>query len=482
MNNPVWFPYVFIFILLAIVAWRIENAVYPFSGPDDKIQPLFYSGMITIMLIVLAVFAVFLPSVYAGKLAAFIPLLVIAVVYYALLYRIMPALRRKISSVGCAYMWIVPCALTFNLYAALTGNRPLLWIRIGHKASRILLIVLVVYLAVALFFFIREIVSHIRYRKKVMSAAQSLSGTFAFSVLESEAAKLRNFRSYVPDLMVSSEVDVPVAIGFFRKSKVIILPTEDYEHDDLRIILRHELIHIARGDCMAKLDMALVSALFWPIPWVRRTSERCAEDMELSCDELVLAGSSDKERQDYARLILSRPAESKGFSSCLSASAESLKYRLQRIMSPEQKRSGAIIVCLALLITMLLFRSVGLSVYAGNGSDLVFRQVPQGTTVNWGISYYRGETVGNLVTITDPEKFNEYIAGLELDHASWDRPEDSADKLLQLEYGVTGHNIRLILKGDRLTVSGAGAGSTGIYRVPGGIDWDYIESLIVNKP
>lgn len=478
MRYPVWAPYVLILVHIIIVGIRTYKASD--LSADSPMRPPAYGGQITTVLAVVVVFAVLMPSVFAGKLVAIIPLIIIAAVYYAVLYFAIPQLRKRISAVGCSCLWLVPGVLPFNLYVIMSTNKPLLWIDLSKAGSRILLAVLVLYLAVAVSLFVSKIVAHIRYRKKIMDQARSLAGTAAYPILEEETEKTGAFKDCVPDLYVSPEVAAPVSIGFFKRSRAILLPPEDFTPDELRIIFRHELIHMARNDCEAKLDMALVTSMLWPVPFIRRTSVSCAEDLELSCDELVLRGYSEADRKAYAELILSKSAENKGFSSCLSASAESLKYRLKHVMDPSPKRSGALLVCMAMLIVMLLFRSVGVSVYAGSGRDIVFGKSPLGTSVKWGMGFE--EASSRFVSIPDPEKLNEYIAGLSLSHASWDDPAEHSGDDLYLEHNESGYDIRLRIAGDRILVSGPGVRSMGSYRVSGGIDWEYLRSLVCYRP
>lgn len=61
---------------------------------------------------------------------------------------------------------------------------------------------------------------------------------------------------------------------------------------------------------------------------------KSAEDIELSCDESVTFGVSADERRRYADLILSSAGDGRGFTTCLSAKASSLRL-------PAQERHAA---------------------------------------------------------------------------------------------------------------------------------------------
>lgn len=480
MRYPAFAPYALIFVIAVIVGIRTFSASD--TSPNSRTQPLAYGGQITIVLSVVLVLMFLGPYLAAGKLISILVLVLFAAVYYSLLYIAIPHLRSKISAVGCSYLWLIPSILSINELVIMSDNKPLLWIDLGRTTSRILLAVSALYLAAATGIFISKIVAHLRYRKRIMDPARTLAGTPAYPILEEEAEKIGSFEDYVPNLLVSPEVSAPVSIGFFKKSRAILLPPEEFTPDELRIILRHELIHIARNDCEAKLDLVLVTSILWPVPFIRKTSMRCAEDLELSCDELVLRGYSEEDRQAYAKLILSRSAESEGFSSCLSASAESLKYRLSHVMDPVQKHSGALLVCIVLLASMLLFRAVGVSVYAGSGRDLIFEKFYLAPTAKLGMVYMKESNSSYFASVTDQEKFNEYIAGLDLNIASWDDPAQPLQDDLQLiYYQDSERSIDLHIAGDRIYVFGPGPFMRGAYKVPEGIDWEYLRSMITPR-
>ena len=82
--------------------------------------------------------------------------------------------------------------------------------------------------------------------------------------------------------------------------------------------------------------------------------ERSAQDMELSCDETVLLEADDVTRRRYAGLLLATAGDSRGFTTCLSASASALRYRLRNVVHPLRRTSGALVagaVMFALIMT-----------------------------------------------------------------------------------------------------------------------------------
>ena len=76
-----------------------------------------------------------------------------------------------------------------------------------------------------------------------------------------------------------------------------VLPTNHYTLDELQLIFRHELRHIQRQDGDTKAFLAFYRAFCWFNPLVWMASKKASEDIELSCDEMVLYNADEaKER------------------------------------------------------------------------------------------------------------------------------------------------------------------------------------------
>lgn len=132
------------------------------------------------------------------------------------------------------------------------------------------------------------------------------------------------------------------------------------------MILRHEFIHIMCNDQVCKLHMALVNAIFWFNPTIWFLTKKYGEMIEVRCDEEVLYDSAPEYRREYAKLLLTTAASSRGFTTCLSSSAKSFKFRIQRIIKPARQKSG-ILLC-ALFSAIMLFAITAIGVKPVNSS------------------------------------------------------------------------------------------------------------------
>ncbi|MFR5781964.1 MAG: M56 family metallopeptidase [Oscillospiraceae bacterium] len=145
-----------------------------------------------------------------------------------------------------------------------------------------------------------------------------------------------------------------------------------------------------------------MAAFCWFKPLVWLAMRRSADDIELSCDESVTLGADEAERRRYADLILSSAGDERGFTTCLSARASSLRYRLRQIMKPAAKRSGALLIGFAAFFLILGCGHIAFAYGGGTGEELIFGgQDTSLYTVSDG-------------SCTDPEGLKDYVGSLEL--------------------------------------------------------------------
>ena len=155
----------------------------------------------------------------------------------------------------------------------------------------------------------------------------------------------------------SSLVSTPVLIGAFHP--VIVLPQLAYVRNgmdaELKHILRHELTHYRRKDVLYKWLVATVTSLHWFNPlmlWIRREIGRACE---LSCDEAVISGMSESEKQFYGNTLLTLSADRKLpagiLTTTLCEEKEQLAERLVSIKRYKKKSTFAISFALMLLLT-----------------------------------------------------------------------------------------------------------------------------------
>lgn len=223
-------------------------------------------------------------------------------IYYVILGLLLPFLRRHISARACAMLWLIPNYLYITEMSYMEIPKPLLVIHASSKVVRILFTLWIVgFLAV----FLWKIAEHLIFRRKLLRNAESVTDNRILDIfhVEIEDAGMTKPRPKFK-LVVSPEVATPLTIGLFKRSTRLILPTIAYSDEELKLIFRHELIHIGREDSWSKFFMMFCTAMCWfnPLMWI--AMKKSAEDTELSCDETVLLDADEATRRQYANLIL----------------------------------------------------------------------------------------------------------------------------------------------------------------------------------
>lgn len=156
----------------------------------------------------------------------------------------------------------------------------------------------------------------------------------------------------------------PMVMGFARP--VLVLPPGRYSAEELRFILKHELIHLKRHDVYLKLLLVVANTMHWfnPVIWLMR--KEAVVDMELSCDEKVIQGAGFTERKAYTETLISTLHQKAGKRAVLSTQfyggKQVMKKRFKNILVKMNKKNGIPVFLCAVVLTVGLGMLVGCSV------------------------------------------------------------------------------------------------------------------------
>ena len=170
-------------------------------------------------------------------------------------------------------------------------------------------------------------------------------------------------------LSSSSVVSTPLTWG--TRTPIILLPEEalDWHDEHRRVVLRHEMAHIARGDSLVQLLAGFVCATYWfhPLAWM--IERRLRAECERACDDQVV--SLGTPAADYAAHLLevARSARSfgaPGFLSVAMARPSQLEGRLlavlnesrQRVAASRSERLAAMAISVLVLLPLAAFRPI----------------------------------------------------------------------------------------------------------------------------
>ena len=238
-------------------------------------------------------------------------------------------------------------------------------------------------------------------------------------------------------LFSSSVVSTPLTWG--SRAPVVLLPEDalDWPEAHRRIVLRHELAHIARGDSFMQLVAGFVCALYWfhPLAWI--TERRLRAECERACDDRVL--SLGTPAAEYAAHLLevarsARAFGAPGFLSVAMARPSQLEGRLLAVLNESRRRvslsrgarPAAALLSALVLIPVAAFRAVPTPdvqarnavasptaiAFSDGAAPVKRRQVLADTTFQLSVPARSGGTL----TLDLKTGGNVIIAG-------WDKPE-----------------------------------------------------------
>ena len=278
-------------------------------------------------------------------------------VYFLVLLLLLPLLRRSFSARACATLWLLPVFLFYQLYLLIrTSNTPLFFIYIPGVVLRIFSILWMIGFVVV---FVGNIISHLIFRLDMLKDASTVTEPEVIAQWQ-EAQKWAEY--YRPiQLLRSPTAKAPFSMGRTNQSRVTVLPERDYTVEELRFIFRHELCHIQRSDVDTKIFLAFCGALCWFNPLVWIAIRKASADLELSCDEQVLRDCGEEERKQYASLLLRSAGHARGFTTCLSAAAQSMRYRLRNVVKVRSRRPGTLLLGVFMFVFTMAFGILAVS-------------------------------------------------------------------------------------------------------------------------
>jgi TonB family protein len=144
-------------------------------------------------------------------------------------------------------------------------------------------------------------------------------------------------------LQCGSSLAMPLTWGIFRP--VIVLPSDatDWPEDRRRIVLSHELAHIARNDWLLQICAELTRAIYWFHPLVWLAAAQLRQESERACDDAVLLSGIAPSHYASQLLDLARTLKNShhGWSTALAiARPTNLERRFIAMLNPNLDRGG----------------------------------------------------------------------------------------------------------------------------------------------
>lgn len=445
--------------------------------------------------------------------------------YFTLLLLLLPLLRKAFRPSTVAALWLLPNALTLALFRLLPSE-PTAVLLIPADFTWWPFIVwglgFLVVMAIA-------VCRHLTFRKELLRDAEPVTDSKTLAIWQEElhtlgldrgkrgttlirpthvsVARANLMADLVPincsdgqsipkearqvmhdedfdlslPLICSPATVTPLSIGILASTTRVVLPQQSYTPDELRLVLRHELTHICRGDAGTKLFLTFCLAVFWfnPLMWV--AMRKCAEDLELGCDELVLTGADSDTRETYARLVLRTAGDERGFTTCLSTRAKSLRYRLRGIVSHRRKLTGVLLIGLLTAALLLGQGMIAVAYAPSRGEDVIFH----GHSADYEITRIHsvpgnGDYCVTSYTCKDIPALARYLSQMTLYRISSSYEPDgrSISVFMSDNSVIVGMYDHMVLVSTRGT---ADRTITDAYYSPETLDLDYLLTLLLEE-
>ena len=475
--------------VLAWVVWdRSERELADRAGREEHERPRFlpfggyyYLPMMMLLYPILGVIVGGAQMAVQLTLCALMRVFLELGVYYVLLMAVMPWLRKWVSARVCAMLWLLPdwiYVFVGRLDLPTDGKKLVL-----HAPGTLVYVLLAIWAVGAVGVMVWKIGAHLVFRRRILKNAAPVTDRQTLHVweIELERAWIRKCKW---KLVRSDAVTTPLSIGLYNRTTRIVLPMREYTQEELSLILRHEIIHISRGDPEAKLFLTFCTAMCWFNPLMWAAMRKSADDFELSCDESVLLDEPQPVRRQYAELLLQTAGDERGFTTCLSATAGALRYRLKNIMKPEKKRTGAILIGLTLFVLAMCSGYVALAYDAQPGAAHIFGGQDLSTVTVRNVDPWN-DPRGSQAVCLNEEALKAYLASLELElyteeiHAY---NEDERTIFIEFDSPQGYLSAALCDRAVQVTRSQNGETTGRDYYLKTPLDWDYLDTLIAPVP
>lgn len=276
-------------------------------------------------------------------------------------------LQRKMQAVseleqsGADYFAATPVPyrrIVFKMPAQMTA--PIKVLPENEKAGITMLdIAALVWISGSLIFMSVSLISYFHYKRQMAKKGRIIKEAHILSRVSQLKRELHISRTVC--VMEYGKAASPMIIGFIKP--VLVLPKEQYSCGDLFFILKHELVHLKRGDVYLKLLFAAANAVHWFNPFIWIMHKEAAIDMELSCDERVMQGTGFALRKAYTETLLSmlhkRYAGKTVLSTQFYGGTKIMKKRFENILMGNKKKNGVFMLLCAAALT------IGLGMLAG---------------------------------------------------------------------------------------------------------------------
>ena len=172
----------------------------------------------------------------------------------------------------------------------------------------------------------------------------------SYGKLRRRVAEAIIYRKEKPCIYESEKVDSPFVLGLIKPC--IYLP-HGMSEEDRHCVIAHEEAHISRGDHFIKPMGFLILAVYWFHPLVWLAYILLCRDIELACDEKVIASMTGADKKVYTKALLECSKPQRMISACPLAFGEvGVKKRIMNVLN--YKKPAFWIILLSILACVVV--------------------------------------------------------------------------------------------------------------------------------
>ena len=154
------------------------------------------------------------------------------------------------------------------------------------------------------------------------------------------------------NIYICDDIDTPFILGIF--SPKIYIPSLLTE-EERGYVIAHEKAHLKRLDCVWKPLGFILLAVYWfnPLSWVAYIL--LCRDIELACDERVIADKDIEYKKQYAMTLLNCSSPKKMVSACPLAFGEvSVKTRIKTVLNYKKPAFWLVLAAVASCVVVMV--------------------------------------------------------------------------------------------------------------------------------
>ncbi|ABR49998.1 peptidase M56, BlaR1 [Alkaliphilus metalliredigens QYMF] len=150
----------------------------------------------------------------------------------------------------------------------------------------------------------------------------------------------------------TDQITTPLIFGLLNPKVYVPL---GITKNEFKYVLCHEQIHIKRKDYLIKFFAYFVLAIHWFNPFVWMAFKYLSNDIEMSCDEKVVATLGSSVRKEYAQTIYNfSKTPIKITRSMLALGESNTRKRVKNVLNKKKNTTIGIVVISIILFTIIL--------------------------------------------------------------------------------------------------------------------------------